>query len=193
MACGTSYLKDAFNIAKEETKQKYGIDEAEKFGLLPEDGDHCVSIFSQMEGTSTSSDESSVILLKRSDTPPVLHPSPPQPFVGCQSELSEIIEALTEPHCRFVCVTGERGMGKASLVKTCCQYMYERIRLGGIDWSEIAWFNYSQEARMQLPWILMKSTRCLISSMTDPRLLLNNLTLSFNKIFVHFYGTERHC
>jgi hypothetical protein len=65
MACGKRNLRDAFEIAKAETKQNYGINEAVTFCLLPENGDHRVSIFSQSAETPSLSKESNSLPFNR--------------------------------------------------------------------------------------------------------------------------------
>ena len=125
LACG-KYLQQAFDVAREEILR---AEEAAKFCLLPENANHDVPIFFRKKRWPS----------KKRYVPPVVFPHPPQIHIGRQKELFQLIQSLQS--CRLVRVSGPDGVGKNDLVKTCCQYLKDRMHQN--DLHEILWVTYS--------------------------------------------------
>ena len=125
LACG-KFLQQAFDVAREEILR---AEEAAKFCLLPENANHDVPIFFRKKRWPS----------KKRYVPPVVFPQPPQIHIGRQKELYQLIQSLQS--CRLVRVSGPDGVGKNDLVKTCCQYLKDRLHQN--DLHEILWVTYS--------------------------------------------------
>jgi hypothetical protein len=139
LACGTKNLQQAFNIARTEIRispriaMEHRVEEAVKFCLLPENGFHDVPIFFRKDGGRRRRQKRR----KKCYIPPIMFPPPPQ-ILGRQVEQYGIIQALVS--CRIVRVSGPSGVGKADLVKACCEYINRRLHLMNIH--EIVWFTF---------------------------------------------------
>ena len=145
-------VKDSFEIGKQAVAASPSVpnsmDEMEKFILLPEDGDHDVRIFNaksignwkQREGGGGK--ERSVSSMRKSWAQGgnrfnstgsgrlSLLPSPPEDFLGRETEMYIILNAVLNR--RLVCVVGISGVGRSSIVTALTSYIQERRNTTGI-------------------------------------------------------------
>jgi hypothetical protein len=143
LACGTKNLQQAFDIARHEIlvnpriPTKNRAEEASKFCLLPHNGCHDVPIFFQNHHHQHGSPNRR----RKQYIPHVTFPPPPQIHLGRQMEQFKLIQSIQV--CRLVRVSGPVGVGKNDLVKTCCQYLSDRLHL--LDIHEILWVTYTSQ------------------------------------------------
>lgn len=93
---------------------------AEKFLLLPKNGDHDTVVFPDIPDGELPS---------VADRPVKRHlPAVPSGFVGRRTEMHEVVKALAgdSTDVRLVVVKGMAGLGKTAIVKAACHYLAER-------------------------------------------------------------------
>ncbi|GMH60056.1 hypothetical protein TrLO_g2216 [Triparma laevis f. longispina] len=147
-------VKSSFEIGRQAVAASPSVpnsaDEMEKFILLPEDGNHDVRIFEakpipsgnwrQREGgggkerRNVSSMRDSWARGGRmgsSGKGMSSLPSPPEDFIGRERELYHILDAVLNR--RLVCVVGQAGVGRSSIVTSLAAYIQERKNTTGIE------------------------------------------------------------
>ena len=114
---------DAFEIGKQAVANQPGIlragDEASKFILLPEGGDHRVALCAALP-------PGPVVDVS---PPPCAHNLPaffPLQFVGRQLEWQQLVSAAARHEKRLLTLVGAPGAGKTSLALAAAWYLYER-------------------------------------------------------------------
>ena len=137
-ACGRS-LAFAFELARQAVRVSplvvgVRLVEMDKFLLLPEkpNGDlyHEVPVFFTKRGIRPRS-------YTVTPTTPSL-PQLPALFRDRQVEIYKVVEALRDG-VKLVRITGDAGVGKASLAVAVCWYVHQRIRTLAID--EVIWID----------------------------------------------------
>jgi len=109
-------FREARDAVENSTHLSYtdGRQEVGKYRLLPEDGDHDVVLFHK-NGKKVPA----------LDFPPSrILPAPPPIFVGRQKDVYQLILDLES--ARLIRITGNLGIGAATIVKSACQYMVQR-------------------------------------------------------------------
>eukprot|EP00567_Pseudictyota_dubia_P000815 CAMPEP_0197467160 /NCGR_PEP_ID=MMETSP1175-20131217/65425_1 /TAXON_ID=1003142 /ORGANISM="Triceratium dubium, Strain CCMP147" /LENGTH=1257 /DNA_ID=CAMNT_0043003223 /DNA_START=3 /DNA_END=3776 /DNA_ORIENTATION=+ len=137
LSCGKTVM-ESFLLGQQAVKlsplvpANCGQEEMNKFILLPEDGEHNVSVFFTQSTRRGSLCQSERPLLSG-------HlPHPPNNFVGRESEMYEVLQSLS--WSRLVRITGPLGIGKCSLAAAVCRYMNERSRT--FAWKEMLWLPF---------------------------------------------------
>mmetsp|Transcript_103878 Transcript_103878/g.155542 ORF Transcript_103878/g.155542 Transcript_103878/m.155542 type:complete len:984 (-) Transcript_103878:345-3296(-) len=145
LACGRT-LQSAFDMARHQILNSPHIhpedrqNEIDKFCLLPLGANHDVQVFFQPPLPPTPRPKRYI--------PPTLFPLPPTTFIGRESDKYQVLQALKRGS-RLVRVSGDRGVGKSALVKSCCRYLNERLHV--VDLDEILWIPYHRN-RNEMPF-----------------------------------------
>ncbi|GMH50210.1 hypothetical protein TrVE_jg705, partial [Triparma verrucosa] len=146
-------VKSSFEIGRQAVAASPSVpnsaDEMEKFILLPEDGNHDVRIFEakpipsgnwrQREGGGGKDRRVSSMRdswarggkIGSSGKGMSSLPSPPEDFIGRERELYHILDAVLNR--RLVCVVGQAGVGRSSIVTSLAAYIQERKNTTGIE------------------------------------------------------------
>lgn len=131
-------LREAFDLATQELSI-YSSYESQQYCLLPEDGDHDVHIFSSSPADDDDDDEAAATsdgsINGRPGQEPehevVNFPPPPDFFVRDELEVYKTFQAISKN--KIVQVTGQKGIGKTTLLKECCSYLNDRLSAIGLD------------------------------------------------------------
>lgn len=106
-------VEAAFFKARSAVSKRFLREEAKKFLLLPEDGNHDEQIFDACE--VEWNDENSMRQF---------FPEPPQHIVGREIDTYNLIQEILSK--RIVTLIGEKGIGCSTLVASTCKYIAER-------------------------------------------------------------------
>jgi hypothetical protein len=143
LACG-KLLQEAFDLACQEILACPALawqdrqEEVQKFCILPRSASHDVPIFF----TASMSPRASLFASRPPTPPPVFFPPPPADFLGRDLDIFRIVQAL-KVGTRLMRVSGPHGIGKSSLVKTCCRYVSSRLHIMNIE--DIVWVPFEEE------------------------------------------------
>jgi len=119
-------VNDSFKRAKDailvtpEVGNKDRYFEIDKFLLLPEDGNHDVTIFDDAITSNFISDKTENDDIQTSHIPVA-----PDVFLGREVDQRGIIDAVLDNH-RLINLVGPAGIGKSSIVAATCLYVFER-------------------------------------------------------------------
>jgi hypothetical protein len=138
LASGRATIKEAFDIALQETTQQYGASEANKFVLLPEDRNHDVKVELPPQLVETNEPSGDV---------PSLNSLPPRPEVleGREREMRMLCETITRPEFRCTIVNGPPRVGKHETLSETAHYIHERRDYDAVNLNPIQWFTYGQD------------------------------------------------
>ena len=103
-------IREAFDLANNNS---------ERFLLLPTDGNHDVTVFSDCPDGEYEKDDDNDLSFNGCNTVPI-------DFVGRNVEIQLIYHYFRERKSRWVTINGEKGMGKTVLASRACEYMNER-------------------------------------------------------------------
>jgi hypothetical protein len=134
--CRDKTLQEAFDLAIHQVLNSPAIqenirqDEAQKFALLPEGGDHDVKIFFMKPMKPTS-------FLRKRAPQNAAFPRCPSRIVGRQIQMYQIIRGLQGSPMRLVRVSGDPGVGTDTVVQASLEYIAERRSIN--KFGEIIW------------------------------------------------------
>jgi len=115
-------VQEAFNIGKAiiQTGDFYVRTQAEKFLLLPEDGDHFVNIFGNIDLPEGKVDNRTL--------PPVknLLPRKWQPFEGRNQMMHKLMQYVVSDDKQMTWLYGKKGIGKTTLLSMLAHYLRDR-------------------------------------------------------------------
>uniref|UniRef100_A0A7S4J0S9 CHAT domain-containing protein n=1 Tax=Odontella aurita TaxID=265563 RepID=A0A7S4J0S9_9STRA len=141
LACGRT-VRESFESARGAVRASPNVgsaaDEADKFMLLPEDGDHDAILFGTPTGMrgrkllprTVSSPLPFSANLNRNQLACIL-PQPPQFCIGREVDIYRVVQGVLRT--RLVQLTGSSGIGKGSVAAAACAYISERCHAFAFD------------------------------------------------------------
>ena len=133
LAFGNS-LEKSFQLARQQVRTSSQMhpfhreEEANKFILLPANGNHDVPLFWEDENPRAGSPCRQSPSLCTTLYPTMRLPLRPKFFQGREVEMFRVLEAIRHD-ARLIRITGAEGIGKTGVVQAVCQYMKDRFSI----------------------------------------------------------------
>jgi hypothetical protein len=106
--------------------QRTRADAQHMFMLLPEDGDHNVPVFGDLEVVDGNQNDNNAVVVDTTPRRPINRcDKPPALFAGRNLETQQVYELLMHSSNRCVTIHGPPGIGKTAVASRVCEYVQD--------------------------------------------------------------------